>query len=113
MQLKKQQHHHIDTAVQNKNPLILLHTVYSILKLFTGFETAALIACILIVKNAIKKAVPHASTIIHTLNGALYAKLCSQLFTKYQATGVAIKNEINTSFKKSLDKSDTIPAVFA
>ena len=32
-----------------------------------------------------------------------YAKLCSQLCISHHETGKAISNEINTSFKKSLD----------
>src|SRR3954462_12448435 len=67
----------------------------------------------LIVRNAIRKAAVQASTMIQIEKGALYAKLCSQLFTKYHATGEAIKNEMTTSFKKSFDSSPTMPAVLA
>src|SRR5678815_2626850 len=67
----------------------------------------------LIVSNATKNVLAHASTMIHTENGARYAKLCNQRLTKYHATGEAMKNEIITSFKKSFDKSDTMPAVLA
>src|SRR4051812_34038210 len=68
---------------------------YSVLKFFTGLLHATLIACMLIVKNAIKKAIDHAEIIIQTLNGALYAKLSSHRLMKYHAMGDAIKNEMN------------------
>ena len=51
---------------------------YSVLKFFTGLLKATLIACMLIVKNAMKNAMIHADKIIHTENGALYARLSSQ-----------------------------------
>ena len=79
----------------------------------TGFVSATFIAWILMVNKAIRNAMAHAITIIQIVKGALYAKLCNQLFMKYQAIGEATKNEITTSFKKSFDNSVTMPAVLA
>ena len=67
----------------------------------------------LLVRNAIPKAINHDAAIIHTLKGALQAKFCSQLFIKYRAIGEAMKNGITTSFKKSFNTSPTTPAVLA
>jgi len=60
---------------------------YSVRKFLTGLLKATFIAWMLIVSNAMKNALAHDSTIIHTENGARYAKPCSQLLTKYHATG--------------------------
>src|SRR3954453_19129869 len=65
------------------------------------------------VSRAIKNVLAQASTMIQIEKGVRYAKLCSQPFTKYHAMGEAMKNEITTSFKKSFDKSDTMPDVLA
>ncbi len=53
---------------------------YSVLKLFTGFAIAALIALMLTVINAIAKVINAAKTKIHQLKDVLYAKFCSHLF---------------------------------
>src|SRR5207249_570037 len=81
---------------------------YSVLKLFTGLATAALIAWKLIVNNAIKTASNPAPKNIHQLMLILYAKSCSQLCIMYHATGEAIRNAMTTSLIKSFERSATI-----
>ena len=84
-------------------PIVYCLLVYSVLKLFTGFATAALKAWKLMVITAINMASNPDMAKIHQLISVLYAKSASHLCIKYQATGAAIKNDINTSFKNSFD----------
>src|ERR1700730_804228 len=86
---------------------------YSVLKLFTGLATAALIAWKLTVSTAMQRAI--AAVIRNTSQPIFvrYAKSRSHLLITHQATGDAITIDIATSFKKSFDKSVTIPATLA
>jgi hypothetical protein len=70
-------------------------------------------AWILMVKNAINKAVAQPVRMIQIVNGALYAKPSSHLLMKYHASGAATKKDMLTSVRKSLDKRETIPVVLA
>ena len=72
-----------------------------------GLTIAALIALKLTATNAISKD-EHAATMnIHQFIVIRYAKSCSHLFIKYQATGNASTEAINVSFTKSLDNNVT------
>ena len=81
---------------------------HSLLKLFTGFATAALIAWKLMVNNAINTAVTPATKNIHQFILIRYAKSFSHSCMKYQASGAAMIKERNTNFKKSIDNKLTI-----
>ncbi len=83
--------------------LFTTHHYYSLLKLFTGFAIAAFIACKLIVSNARSTAANPARMNTSQPIFILYAKSCSHLFMKYQASGDAIMIAMTTSFKKSFD----------
>src|ERR1700722_371915 len=85
-----------------------IHDSYSVLKLFTGFATAAFIAWKLIVTNATITASIPANAKIHQLIFILYAKFCNQLFITNHASGEAITNEMKMSLIKSFDKRKTI-----
>jgi len=76
---------------------------YSVLKLFTGFMIAALIAWKLTVTKAVSNAAKPAATKIHQLMFMRYAKSCSHLCMKYQAAGAAITNEMATNLIKSFE----------
>src|SRR5664279_4722907 len=89
------------------------HIFHSVLKLFTGLSTAALIALKLTVRTVMAIDNAAASTNTHQLIFILYAKSCNHLFVINQATGDAIINAINTSFKKSFDNRETIPVTVA
>src|SRR6476469_3554641 len=81
---------------------------YSLLRFFTGFVNAALIAWKLIVPKAITMAVKPAARKIHQPTLTLYAKSCSHLLILHHAIGTAITAAIITSFKKSFDNMPTI-----
>ena len=63
---------------------------YSILKLFTGFATAAFIDCKQTVINAIAIAINPGNASIHHSIFIRYAKSSSQVFIANQATGMAM-----------------------
>src|SRR5690606_23536516 len=92
---------------------VLAYPSYSDRRLFTGFCTAALIACELTVSNAMTNAITLATPKIHHSKSTWYAKSCNHLSVKYQAMGIATATAISTSFKKSLDKSAVIPGTEA
>ena len=80
---------------------------YSVLKLFTGFAIAALIAWKLIVATAIITASKPVAINIHALILVRYAKSLSQLFVAYHAMGEARINAITTSLIKSFESNNT------
>ena len=80
---------------------------HSVLKLFTGFAIAALIAWKLIVINAISAAINPAIANTHHGMLILYAKSCNQLCITHQVTGTASRNEIPTRVIKSFDKMNS------
>src|SRR5215203_1336731 len=81
---------------------------YSVLKFFTGFANAALIAWRLTVTIAIEMATKAANTKTHHFIWMRYAKSCSHLFMNHHAIGKAIRDAISTNLKKSLDNIPTI-----
>ena len=83
--------------------------VYSVRKLFTGLAIAALIAWKLIVTNATVIATIEVIRNTSQLIFVLYANSCNQVFIIYQASGEAIRIEIPTSFRKSLDNNVMMP----
>ena len=91
------------------HPYTFDHTCYfgldSDRRLFTGFITAARIACELTVSKAITKVTKPAIPNIHQLTGVRYAKLSSHLFIAHQETGVAIMKAMTTSRRKSFDNN--------
>jgi len=78
---------------------------YSVLKLFTGLATAALMAWKLTVNNAISKAAIPATANTHQLILILYAKSCNQLLITNQDIAQAMTIDIPTSFKKLPDNN--------
>src|SRR5262249_21750074 len=73
-------------------PSYSLFTIhYSLLKLFTGFATAAFIAWKLIVNTVMMKITDPAAKKIPTPILILYAKLCNHWLATHQATGKAIR----------------------
>ena len=90
-----------------------IHIVYSVLKLFTGFASAAFIAWKLIVIKAINKAAAVVITNTVQLIGIRYAKSCSHLCITNQAIGEATKIETAISFKKSLESKLTMLVTLA
>ncbi len=85
---------------------------HSVLKFFTGFAVAALMACKLIVSTAINKASTAATINIHQAISILYEKSCSQLCMAHHASGNATNEAINTSFKKSFESiATTLPTL--
>src|SRR5438045_3628051 len=87
----------------------MVQTFYSVLKLFTGFATAAFIAWKLIVSRAMLKAAMAAIPKTHQLIATLYGKSCNHLLIANHATGKAISAAINTGFKKF---SESIVVIF-
>jgi hypothetical protein len=83
----------------------LIFWAYSDRRLFTGFITAARIACELTVSKAITMVTKPAIPNIHQLTGVRYAKLSSHLFMAHQETGVAIMKAMTTSRRKSFDNN--------
>src|SRR5678815_3331247 len=86
---------------------------HSVCKDLTGFATAAFIAWKLTVINAIDADMHPAIINTHIEISTRYEYDCSHLLIIHQATGDAIRNEINTSFKKSFDNNVTIPRTLA
>jgi hypothetical protein len=84
-----------------------LLTAYSVLRLFTGFIKAALMAWKLIVKRAIANAKNPAIPNTHQLIFTRYAKSCSQLCIITHDTGAEITNDIITRNRKSFDNINT------
>src|SRR5262245_43114672 len=82
--------------------------LYSVLRDFTGFATAALTAWTPMVKNAIKIANDPARINTHHAIEMRYAKSCSHLFMKYHANGAAMNNATITNLKKSLVNNCTM-----
>src|SRR6476469_1383214 len=80
---------------------------YSLLKLLTGLDNAALIACVLMVIKAMMTAMNAAAMNIHQAKLIRYAKSFNQLFIIYHAIGNATIAAIATNFKKSLTTSVT------
>ncbi len=80
------------------NPYIVV--LYSVLKLFTGFATAAFAACVHTVINAINIAINPGNKNIHHCIFILYAKSCSHLFIANHATGIAIMVAMATNLHK-------------
>src|SRR5689334_12314511 len=77
--------------------------LYSLLKVSTGFASAARIAWKEIVPIATTTAAALAATKNHQLIVILEAKASSQSVIRYAATGIAIATPINTSLTKSVD----------
>ena len=74
-------------------------SVHSVLKLVAGFTRAAFAEWNIAVADAVITI-----TKAETINGntdkpVLYGNKCNQLYMKYQATGNAMKTEINASHK--------------
>src|ERR1700694_2098683 len=86
-----------------QDSLLTIHDNHSVLKLFTGFAIAAFIAWKLTVSKAINKAPIPATPKTHQLMVIRYAKLCNHLFITHQATGNAMHDAMNTSFKNSFE----------
>ena len=101
--IKKSKH---ATIIFNFYFLFLIY--YSVLKLFTGFAIAALIAWKLTVNNAINITNNPADANSHQLNVIRYGKFCNHLFAAIYASGDAIIKAITTSFIKSVERVVTI-----
>ena len=69
---------------------------YSLLRLFTGFASAALMAWKLTVSNVTNKVAATASAKIHQVSVVRYSYWFNQLVRKYQASGIAMKQAIST-----------------
>src|SRR5687768_51735 len=91
---------------------MVLH-LHSVLKLFTGFATAALIAWKLIVIKAMTIAASPANRNIHHEISILYAKFCSHLYIIHHAIGEATSNAIDTNHKNSRDNKANTEAMLA
>ena len=81
--------------------------LYSVRKLLTGFEIAALIAWKLTVNNATTKVLRPAMMNTVQLIFILYAKSSSHLFIHHHAIGKAMTAAMSVSFKKSFDNNIT------
>jgi hypothetical protein len=91
----------------------LLAIAYSLLKLSTGFPTAAFTAWKAIVTNAITTATIAATTNTHHSILILYEKSCNHRWVAYHASGVAMIMPTTTNAIKSRDNKETILVILA
>ena len=92
-------------TIQHTSSAFIYH---SVLKLFTGFASAALIAWKLTVNTAIASAIAVVITKTCQPIFVRYAKSCNHLFIANQATGDAIRIAMATNFKNSFDNNETM-----